>query len=273
MKALAIEQEQKIQLGIMDYLHNICLKEGLTYYLGFGSLIGAIREHGFIGWDDDIDVLMKRADVEKLKKVIIKYPDPAYFLQTIETDPDMLYPGIVRICVNNTLKYSDEHYQNADFHKGIYLDIFPLDFAHETVEEDVAAIEKSRQILYFIRTKFKRVNEIRSIKGFVAFCLAKILPKNRLVKGYINTTQKYPKNNARLIAYPSSYKALKIIFPAEWFAETINVDFCDRKYWGPACYDQILTQLYGDYMTPKQTKDYFHEAYIIDERKDFPKLS
>ena len=56
---------QDIELEILLDVDRFCRENGITYFLGEGTLLGAIRHHGFIPWDDDVDVIMKRADYER----------------------------------------------------------------------------------------------------------------------------------------------------------------------------------------------------------------
>ena len=56
---------QSIQLEILQYFDTVAKENDITYYLAFGTLLGAIRHKGFIPWDTDIDVTLTRDEYEK----------------------------------------------------------------------------------------------------------------------------------------------------------------------------------------------------------------
>lgn len=115
-----------VELDLFNQLDNICKKYNITYYADGGTLLGAVRHHGFIPWDDDMDFIMYRKDFEKLCKVSseLKYP---YFFQTEETDPGSLrcHGQLRNSSTTGMLKL--EKNRKYPFNQGIFIDIFPID--------------------------------------------------------------------------------------------------------------------------------------------------
>ena len=61
---------QILYLELLIFVDNVCKKYDIDYWLGFGTLLGAVRHGGFIPWDDDIDLVLLRKDYNKLIKVL-----------------------------------------------------------------------------------------------------------------------------------------------------------------------------------------------------------
>ena len=60
MKEISLEELKQIEYDILLSIDNFCQDNNLIYYLWGGTLLGAVRHHGFIPWDDDIDIVMPR---------------------------------------------------------------------------------------------------------------------------------------------------------------------------------------------------------------------
>ena len=77
---------QQILLGYLLEIDRICKKYGIKYFLAGGTLLGAIRHHGFIPWDDDADVMMLREDYNHFLMVAQDELPDNIFLQLPSTE-------------------------------------------------------------------------------------------------------------------------------------------------------------------------------------------
>ena len=68
MKTINTEEMKQLQLAIMADVADFCEKNSIRYFLSGGSMLGAVRHHGFIPWDDDIDLNMPRPDYNRFIK-------------------------------------------------------------------------------------------------------------------------------------------------------------------------------------------------------------
>lgn len=73
VKELSDKEKKEIKEILLQMLEDIvklCEDNNINYTLGGGTALGCIRHHGFIPWDDDIDINVYRMDYLKLLKLI-----------------------------------------------------------------------------------------------------------------------------------------------------------------------------------------------------------
>ena len=130
----AIKQAWAASLEVLSEIDRICEKHNITYFADWGTLLGAVRHGGFIPWDDDIDIGMKRADYEKFRSVAdVELPDN-YVFHDYERKDDY-WEFIVKV-VNNEKMCFDEGYLRAhnNFPWLVGIDIFVKDYLYPSDE-------------------------------------------------------------------------------------------------------------------------------------------
>lgn len=250
-----LEKLHTVELEILEEIDRICKKNNITYTLCGGSLLGAIRHKGFIPWDDDIDIAMPRKDYDKFIDVCCNELDKKYFLHCNETDAEYWLP-FAKVRKNNTTM-NEKSIAHLNTHKGIYVDIFPLD----NISSKMLFFKKIRfsiikvligDVLYKKKI-YKSFNECQY--PFVAMILS-IIPMrlNKKIQKRLMTSNKN-ENSTHLISYTGMYAFNKEYIPRSKYFPTSTVSFEGKKYPGVADYDYYLTSLYKSYMKLPKKED------------------
>lgn len=245
-----IAELKTIQLDILQAVHDYCQAHGLNYSLGYGSMIGAVRHKGYIPWDDDIDIMMMRADYEKL---VEGFEHPYLKVYDYRRDPNYNYP-FVKVADTRTLVVEKNCMKNI----GINIDIFPVDYLYNTEEESQAFIHSLRPLKQKYRMKLLQPTEKNNWKTRMAIRLSKMLVARYdlkdLVKAQYIKINRLPKRNMKYVAMVSGNaygpKVEKNFWSSSIFNCYIDLPFEGRKFKCIADYDIYLLAEYGDYMTP-----------------------
>lgn len=261
------------QIEIVKEIRRICDIASITYFLAFGTLLGAIRHNGFIPWDDDMDVGMRRSDYERFIIAFEKYGNhKRFFLETWDNEKNYAYP-FAKLKINGTV-FLENSIKNTDLHKGIYVDIFPYDFTSDDEAERLKIGKKMDFLMKFNKFKLNYLPMNPNSKKDYIFSrilhYIGILIPEKFIKRKIDCLSK--KYNNRVTDYygctGSPYK-MKDALKKEYLDDVIEHKFEGENFSIPKRYDEILHSIYGDYMKlppiEKRITRHFPEEIIFEE--------
>ena len=242
-----IREIQQMELGIMEYIHEVCQKIGVKYFLAYGSLIGAVRHKGFIPWDDDMDICMLREDYEKLQDYLISNPDERYEVMSYKNNLNYVYP-FMKVQDNHT--YLLEEDVRIDSNMGIYVDIFPVDgYEDDSVFKDkMTRLIKKRQLSCYT---FKGITNTKSLLNslirYISVIVFYFTNTNKYIRGIDELAKSRKVDDYELVDYLIYKDMNKPVWKREWLKQTITGVFEGKEFMIPKNYHEILTSDYGDY--------------------------
>lgn len=251
MKKISVDEMKQIQMDILRDIHLFCQENHLQYTLIFGTLLGAIRHKGYIPWDDDIDIALPRPDYEKFVATYNR-EGSHYHVYDYRKDADYHNPYAK---VADTRTILEENVSMKDI--GINIDVFPVDYMFDTKELCCKFMDSLNGIKKKFRIKLVKPGKKNVWWKRILIRIAKIIMLPYSMKGL--TENEYSKINqlnnvaAKYVAIavdPEIGPAYKSICPRSIFENYIKVPFGNDEFMAIADYDQWLTQMYGDYMTP-----------------------
>lgn len=244
-----LRQLQLVELEMIVEVDRICRKYKIKYSLDGGTLLGAVRHHGFIPWDDDADVIFTRHEYAKFYKACKKELDQErFFLQDYTTDPYYRW-GYAKLRRKNTefIRYGQEKMR---YRTGVCIDIFVVD----NVPDNKVLREMYYGVNFFIRkvmySELGRTAADHAFLRWVYEILYKI-PRDSMFHLRNCLAAKCNKKKTKLVShllYQYPRKECKYGMPAECFESYIEVEFEGMPLKIFADYDRYLTLLYHNYM-------------------------
>ena len=126
-----LEKTHNLLKEILDFVCDLCDKNGFTYFLTSGTALGARRHKGFIPWDDDVDISMPRNDFEKLLQYMQEHKKECepYHLQYVHNEKNyfLLFAKVRKSGTLFREAIVDGLYED----NGFFIDIFPMEYVAE----------------------------------------------------------------------------------------------------------------------------------------------
>lgn len=275
MRVITDIEIKQIELDMMLYIHEICRKNNLRYFICGGTLIGAIRHNGFIPWDDDIDINMPYEDYKQLVDLINK--DNRYKIFSISDDGYYYYFGKL---IDKRTKLIENRLDVQIDDMGVYIDIFPLDGVPKEKKEAMCWYKEMHRYNVLLESfalwgqyKCSFFRYIyRNIKYFfydIRFPYYRIKGIQSIKKKIEEKAHNYSFDQSDFVCSIGGAYNEKEIYLKKFFETAVQVKFEGYLLNAPVGYHEFLTQMYGDYMQmppkEKQVSNHDFEAYWRDE--------
>ncbi|PTN10487.1 lipopolysaccharide cholinephosphotransferase [Mangrovibacterium marinum] len=266
MKQISLDEIKTIELDILKAVHSICVENNLRYSLGGGTLLGAVRHKGFIPWDDDIDIMMPRADYERLISLFAQVNStPELELQEFKTHPTLPYP-YAKI-INTKTQLSDQLIRT-----GIFIDIFPIDGFPKSDRLSKIKI-KCATLLWSLRSfkihgnaYFGKKSRYQFIWRFAsALCPVTFIDKLYQTLIFLH---RYEKSDYAGVIAGGVY-GMKEKMEKSYFENTVSLTFEDASFHCISGYREYLSKHYGNYMElPPEDQRITHNLHAFYLKPD-----
>lgn len=243
------------QMEVLAEVDAVCRKHGLQYFADAGTLLGAIRHKGFIPWDDDLDICMKRADYNRFIHIAQEELPEGYVVVSVYT----MLECEIHLChvINtDTVSFQAEHLQK--YHGFPYiagLDIFVLDDVMPDKDAEAARQDLVKYVNHVVKTMEDMDEKTLELHLRTIDQIAE-KPIDR--KGHL-------KNQLRLVLEKlftagEDYDAKELAIMGEWIFTGANrfdrewyravrwIPFENMEIPVPVVYDAVLRSKYGEYM-------------------------
>ncbi|MBQ5951071.1 MAG: LicD family protein [Lachnospiraceae bacterium] len=235
----------QVQKNLLAKLMQVCEEQKLTWFLAFGSLIGAVRGHKILPWDDSIDVVMPYPDYMKLLALPKETWGEDLFLQTHKTDPkyNRIYARL-RDSRTTLIKVEDA---NLDIHHGIYMNIMPIIRLSDDPEDRRRQIHNAK--LYKAMAEDEPLSsEELPLKIISSILLASSDHKKvRTRDELLAKLTAYENADTRDCFVLAGSRSIRLVLSRAWFAEALPWEFEDMQVRIPCGWKEWLTLRYGDY--------------------------
>lgn len=243
---------QSVILMIVKDIDDLCRKHHIKYFLLGGSAIGAIRHKGFIPWDDDLDIVMDNENYSKfINACRAELDSEKYYIQEAFVNWPL---GFTKIKLKGTSFQEPGQYINDDGECGIFLDVFKLENAPSSKIAQRWQYLCAKYLLCYCLLE-RGWNDASGIKKLMMYAAYPVK------FGFIRKFLKYQveqwnrKDTSNRLFWTGRYRYKQSIYSKDLFDEFIYVPFEDMLLPVPKKYDQWLTQIFGDYMTPPPVKE------------------
>lgn len=260
MASYDIDTLHKHILQIMLSVDRVCREHEIRYYCWAGTMLGAVRHHGFIPWDDDMDICMPRPDYNRFMEHAHEWlPQP---LEALSIETSATFPGSFGKIVDSSTTLIERGH--SDYLAGIYIDVFPIDGVPASSLMRRIAVTRYKlldKLLYFLhRDPYKHG---RGISSWPILLIQRLFTHEWARKRLRAANTAYDYNKSE---YVLDYDdGINGVIAKRILGTPTPVEFEGHELMGVEHADEYLRTKYGDYMViPPHDNQRQHNFFYLD---------
>lgn len=260
---MEMERMKRVLMMIYRDMMKACEKHGIALMLGGGTALGAIRHGGFIPWDDDMDLMMFRADYEKFKSIFDAELGDKYVLQVPNAPGKEISNLYMKVILKGTERKELQKLNAPGLH-GLWIDVFPIDYAPDNVIIRRIKGFFSDAFAYTAVSNYMRTFDTPEVKKYMSATTAsRINHMIRMALGFCTGFMSYRTLYNLFDRFVQSRKEMNFVtaptgirhymgemHPKKEYYPVSETSFEGEKAYVPGDVHAYLSKLYGDYMTP-----------------------
>lgn len=280
-----IKKAWAAELTVIYEVDKICRKHNINYFADWGTMLGAVRHGGFIPWDDDFDIMMRRRDYEHFLRVAAKELPEGFAILNMDNTENFWY-FLSRVVLRPQICFEEEHLRQ--FHGFPYIvgiDIFILD----TLSADLQEEEQRDTVIEYIlaladslgaekMSPEKKESALCRIEQICRVNIDRSLPESELKMQLYQLVRKLmvifeddrEGNYAQLI--PHVVYRGNTGFPQNYYQAGIRIPFENIEIMLPVRYEAMLQKKYGNYMRLVRNKAGHNYPFFQSQKEQFEKI-
>lgn len=249
------------EMEVLAEVDRICRKYDITYFADWGSLLATIRHKGFIPWDDDLDIVMKRADYERFMEIAPKELPEGFAAYNYKNHDDF-WLFLARVVGKQRICFEEEHLERfCQFPYIAGVDIFVLDYVARDKEQEKKRDELALYTLViadsFEENNLSKVAQeegLARIEREAGVCIDRSLKGSDMRRALYGVVEKLfsrfteEESDELTQLFPFGMKNENFRFPKKYYEQAVYMPYEMMSIPVPVCYNELLKKRYGDYL-------------------------
>lgn len=281
----AIKQAWAANLCVLFEIDKICKKYGITYFADWGSILGAVRHGGYVPWDDDLDICMKREDYNRFREVADKELPNEFTIHDFRSKEDH-WLFLARVVNSNQISFDEEHLKK--YHNFPYIsvvDIFIKDYLYRDKEKETERCKEIKKLIAvadgIVENSFSKATISRELseieKKYGVIIDRNLSPRDIGILIYSVAEEQMARvkeEEADNIGqmFPFVLKGDRGL-PKEYYDEAIRLPFENTTIPVPARYNEMLRDRYGNYLEIHKVWVGHNYPYFEGQRKNLQEVA